>query len=155
MKTVFVIALGVLGLSIDAVGKTQTWQVILVSRDTLYDCSLQSVHDTITEWSCDSGAVLVHIDSIAQIRRYEESHFWPSGAYGALIGLAVGTVVGVVSVPEGSLDPSPLWIGAIVGTGAGCIIGGSIAGHGVDELYVLAGKQRMVKLQILKYLSHR
>jgi hypothetical protein len=154
MRTGLVIALGVFGLSVHSVAQIQTWQVILVSNDTLFDCSLQSVQDSITEWHCGSGSALVHLDSIVAVRRYEESHFWPSGAYGAFVGLGVGAALGAAAVREGSLDPSPVVFGAIVGTGAGCIIGGLLGGIEVDEVYTLAGKRRMVKLQILQNLPH-
>lgn len=141
------------------------WQVILHSGDTLKACRLDSLQSEILSATCSSGAYSFPVDSIVAFARPKERHFWKGAKTGALIGGAVGVIVGIAVAPkETGASGSNLVYGnfgaglAVLGGGLAGALGGLVVGGVIEasssntETYDLKEKTTGFKLAIIKRL---
>jgi hypothetical protein len=139
------------------------WTIITSARDTLRSCIIDRLEGDVVNLICGGSAIQIPVDSLNLLTRHKESHFWSGAGYGALIGTAVGVIVGLASYEKPkstgffTLDfgsEGAALAGGILGTVAGFTIGGVIgAVSGGDERYDLSQKPAGEKIKILRDLG--
>ena len=138
------------------------WQVVRSGGDTLPQCILYRLKDSMVTLSSLGVPLTLHIDSIDVLTRHRESRFGTGAAYGAVLGAAFGALVVMGSgdaqgsgpwgtIPIGLVTGPSTISGALIGGGLGFVIGG-IFGSAVGrvETYQLSGKPREKKVALLR-----
>lgn len=134
------------------------WNIVVARKDTLSDCTLLEVRDSVLVFSGISRDS-VSIDSVDLVFRTTESSFWTSAGYGALIGAVTGAVIAAATHEE---QPGSLFritpgvaamgggvAGAVGGFAIGGLIGGTSGGTEIHDLSNLPHRARFMTLHNL------
>jgi hypothetical protein len=153
-------ALALLMCPAELVAGEDTWSLVTVAGDTLYNCLLDTIADNSIEATHSGRQVLVPLDSIAILFRHREAKVGKRVIGGALVGIAVGAMLGLAThkKPEHALiDYGPQGAalgGALLGGLVGAVAGATVArGSGGTEEVVIAGMPVKHKVQAIKWLQ--
>lgn len=137
--------------------QTKGWLIFTLQHDTLADCTLIAVNNSVVEIIHYDSIIRIPLDSLTVLFRRGESHFWTGAGFGALAGGVLGAIIGTASYqkPTGpfAIDFGPGMSaagGAIIGAPVGFAIGGAIgASSGGDELYNIQDRSRLDKAALI------
>ena len=134
------------------------WTIVRFAGDTLSECSLQRLDDSLLTVVYKNSTVSIPVDIINVLSRHKESGFWTGAEYGGAIGFATGSAVGVVDYHD--QDPTLLTVlnyiepglkGAVIGGAAVVAIGGIIGlSFGGDDIHQLYRMTRAQKLAVIR-----
>ena len=145
-----------------------TWSIVTLAGDTLSACTLDSVLQTTLCVTSDGVGKVISIDSIGMVFREGMVSFQKGATIGALVGLAGGTIVGlVITSSKDQADSNPLNKMGDDATNAMTVAGGALIGGVVGALIGSAGgaararanthdltnKNQEEKLQIIEPLT--
>ena len=135
------------------------WRVVRSSGDTLSDCALMTLDDSLLTLKHNGSTMSLPVDSVDLLFYHKDSFFWTGAGYGFGAGFAVGAVIGAASYRgEGSdlfglgggIVASGLQMGFLCGVG-GFAVGGVIGGsQGEDEMHKLSGMPHIVRLNMVR-----
>jgi hypothetical protein len=133
-----------------------TWRVELSSGNTLSDCKVQLINDSLLMLDCGSTMLRIPIDSVVVLSRHKESTFWTGAGWGTLTGATIGALLGWLTSPTHAFIGSPAVNAAgdgILGGLGGFVVGGIIgASNGGDETYRLSERTRHNKIFIIHFI---
>jgi hypothetical protein len=142
--------------------QSQNWQLTLANGRILSDVMWVKLEgDSVL---VSSGSSLVRcflIDSIAEVRKINQSRFWKGAGIGLITGAAAGALIGrsvyqPSNAPHGEffIDFGPginALAGGVLGGLAGIITGGLIgAAAGADEVHDFSESTQLQKLQTVR-----
>jgi hypothetical protein len=144
------------------------WKVYLLSRDSVADCTLDSVSESALFVTSHGNRIPLPLDSIARLRFEKRSRIPEEAANGLLVGMVVGGAIGylasggeteqgIVHFGTGEFVAAGIVGGVMYGYGIGAIIG---AIHAVDPKYDLraldrSGKRDLIRRILVEYAPLR
>jgi len=142
------------GLPLISSAQKNTWRVELSSGNTLSDCKVQLINDSLLMLDCGSTMLRIPIDSVVLLSRHKESTFWTGAGWGTLTGATIGALLGWSTRSSGQLFSglnAPVY--GILGGLGGFVVGGIIgASNGGDETYRLSERTRHNKISIIHFI---
>ncbi len=164
----WIINFTVVVLSVIMPAQENNWNVIKLSGDTLSNCSLQELNDSLLTIEPHNGMVsLLQVDSINCLFIHKESYPGTGAATGAITGVVLGAVIGSATYQKpkdsgwfGGMDFGGQTISAVgggllggfVGSVVGLIVGASIGG---DESYDISELNHAQKVMIIRKLMSK
>ena len=84
-------------LPVGSCAQTNTWCVVLLTGDTLSECRLHAVDDSVLSLERNGLVVSLPLDSLDALFRRRESSFWRAVGYGTVGGAVLGMFFGLVT----------------------------------------------------------
>ena len=147
--------------------QVNNWNIVKISGDTLSNCSLLSLTDSLLTFEQNKEVNLIQVDSINCLFIHKESYPGTGAALGAVTGIVLGTVIGSATYQKpknsgwfGDMDfggqsmsaAAGGLLGGLVGSTVGLIIGSSIGG---DESYDFSESNHSRKVMIIRTLMSK
>ncbi len=136
------------------------WRIILSSSDTLPECRLREVDDSLLYFDRLSESMSLPVDSVAVLIRLKKSRVLAGAGTGMLIGAILGGAIGSAIAPSNS-DNGMQNIGpalAVIAAASAFAIGGTLIGGisgglaGRDDKYRLADSTREGKIMMIRQI---
>ena len=172
------LALALMFVLCSANAQERAWHIAFTTGDTLKECKLLGLNDSVLIVDRGDTTMSVPVDSVVSLFRHKERLFMKGAPYGAVAGIVVGAVIGVATYEKPYHAPTPpepglkwdikppglgldaddffggiasLIEGAAIGGVVGFAIGGALSAAGSgDELYELSKIPHRAKLMILQ-----
>jgi len=154
-------------VSIKMSAQGNNWNVVTISGDTLSNCLLHGLNDSLLTIDQNGILSLIPVDSITCLFIHKESYPGTGAAFGAITGIVLGAVIGSNTYQKpkdtgwlGGMDFGGQaiatvgggFIGGVVGVVTGAIIGASVGG---ERAYDISEREHTQKVKIIGALMSR